>query len=89
MATNDTIRFYDRALSRLSRRELLNTAWKLGVAAIAQPMVSRVAWAQPAFRTYPFSLGVASGDPWADSVALWTRLAPEPLTGGGMPTANV
>jgi len=89
MATTNTIRFYDRALSRLSRRELLNIAWKLGVAAIAQPTVSLAAWAQPAFRTYPFSLGVASGDPWADSVALWTRLAPEPLTGGGMPTANV
>ncbi len=89
MATTDTIRFYDRALSRLTRRELLNIAWKLGVAAIAQPIVSGVAWAQPAFRNYPFALGVASGDPWPDSVVLWTRLAPEPLTGGGMPTANV
>ena len=27
----------------------------------------------------PFTLGVASGDPWADSVVLWTRLAPQPL----------
>ena len=32
-----------------------------------------------------FSLGVASGDPVADSVILWTRLAPDPLAGGGMP----
>lgn len=31
-----------------------------------------------------FSLGVASGDPQARSVVLWTRLAPEPLTGGGL-----
>lgn len=34
----------------------------------------------------PFTLGVASGDPAATSVVLWTRLAPEPLAdGGGMP----
>lgn len=34
----------------------------------------------------PFTLGVASGDPLPDSVVLWTRLAPEPLTeNGGMP----
>jgi alkaline phosphatase D len=26
----------------------------------------------------PFTLGVASGDPWPDSVVLWTRLLPEP-----------
>jgi alkaline phosphatase D len=37
------------------------------------------------FRGYPFSLGVASGDPLPDSVVLWTRLAPEPLASlGGM-----
>ena len=29
-------------------------------------MTTRAAWAQPMFRTYPFSLGVASGDPWPD-----------------------
>lgn len=31
-----------------------------------------------------FTLGVASGDPTAESVVLWTRLAPDPLNGGGM-----
>ena len=31
-----------------------------------------------------FSLGVASGTPGPDSVVLWTRLAPDPLHGGGM-----
>ncbi|MDC0673370.1 alkaline phosphatase D family protein [Nannocystis radixulma] len=35
----------------------------------------------------PFTLGVASGDPLADRVILWTRLAPDPLAGGGMPEA--
>src|SRR5918994_6452174 len=32
----------------------------------------------------PFTLGVASGSPKNDSVVLWTRLAPDPLNGGGM-----
>ena len=31
------------------------------------------------FNAYPFTLGVASGDPLPDGVVLWTRLAPEPL----------
>lgn len=40
----------------------------------------------------PFGLGVASGDPLADSVILWTRLAPTPLSEGdrsGMPADPV
>ncbi|MGW3423004.1 alkaline phosphatase D family protein [Streptomyces phaeochromogenes] len=31
----------------------------------------------------PFTLGVASGDPWPGSVLLWTRLAPEPYEADG------
>ena len=38
---------------------------------------------------YLFALGVASGEPLPDSVVLWTRLAPDPLAGGGMPPAPV
>jgi alkaline phosphatase D len=41
---------------------------------------------------YPFQLGVASGEPDASSVVLWTRLAPSPLNAdgqGGMANANV
>jgi alkaline phosphatase D len=85
----DSIPFYDRVLGRLSRRELLNIAWKLGAAAIACPIASTRVLAQPLYRSYPFTLGVASGDPWPDSVVLWTRLAPDPLDGGGMPMTNV
>jgi alkaline phosphatase D len=81
------IRFYDRALQRLTRRELLNVAWKLGAAAVLYPMSRSRLLAQPLFQQYPFALGVASGDPWPDSVVLWTRLAPAPLDGGGMPAA--
>ncbi len=32
----------------------------------------------------PFTLGVASGDPTPSGVVLWTRLAPDPLHGGGL-----
>ncbi|HKR48462.1 MAG TPA: alkaline phosphatase D family protein [Pseudonocardiaceae bacterium] len=40
----------------------------------------------------PFTVGVASGDPAADGVVLWTRLAPSPLADdglGGMPPRPV
>ncbi len=36
-----------------------------------------------------FSLGLASGEPRADGIVLWTRLAPQPTAGGGMPAVNV
>ena len=80
---------YDRTLARFSRRELMKLAWMLGAAAIAPPVFTRRARAQPIFDAYPFSLGVASGDPLPDGVVLWTRLAPQPLEGGGMPMTNV
>lgn len=40
----------------------------------------------------PFTLGVASGDPWPDGFVLWTRLALDPLAEdglGGMPSRPV
>jgi len=37
----------------------------------------------------PFTLGVASGSPRDTSVVLWTRLAPDPLNGGGMAPGQV
>jgi alkaline phosphatase D len=36
-----------------------------------------------------FTLGVASGDPTPDGVVLWTRLAPDPIHGGGMQDGDV
>ena len=39
---------------------------------------------KPVFKTNPFTLGVASGDPSPGGFVLWTRLAPEPLRGGGL-----
>ena len=44
---------------------------------------------QPRVTRYPFTLGVSSGDPSASGIVLWTRLAPDPLNGGGMPPRSV
>lgn len=75
----------------ISRRRLLTS---LGASALAAPFILRgPAFAQGApliFKTNPFKLGVASGDPDSTSVVLWTRLAPEPLNlGAGLPNAPV
>jgi alkaline phosphatase D len=32
----------------------------------------------------PFTLGVASGDPWPDGFVIWTRLAPDPVAQDGL-----
>jgi alkaline phosphatase D len=86
---SNSLCFYDRALGAMSRRQLLNAAWKVGAAALVLPRTSARVIAQPAFSKYPFTLGVASGDPTPDGVVLWTRLAPEPLDGGGMPMSRL
>jgi alkaline phosphatase D len=70
----------------ISRRMLLT-----GSAAALAVAPWRGGWAQG---RYPFALGVASGNPRADAVVLWTRLAPEPLAQdparpGGMPASPV
>ena len=40
---------------------------------------------RPRFSGNPFTLGVASGDPEPNGVVIWTKLAPKPLDGGGVP----
>ena len=47
--------------------------------------VSRSRVSPASLAANPFSLGVASGDPTASAISLWTRLAPRPLEDGGMP----
>lgn len=74
----------------LSRRNLLRS----GAAVAATGLVASPALARRNSRRCPgydylFTLGVASGDPSHDSVTLWTRLAPEPTTGGGMRNERV
>lgn len=74
---------------RMDRRRFLGlgamsaAALALGAGALSGRRAAAV------FSGYPFELGVASGDSLADGVVLWTRLAPEPLNGGGMPDQDV
>ena len=75
--------------SRIGRRQLLRRSTAAALAAIATPIVSRPAIGQTRFFDYPFQLGIASGNPVADGMVLWTRLAPAPLDGGGMPNEVV
>jgi alkaline phosphatase D len=74
----------------VGRRRFLATA---AGAAAALLVTDRLpgAWAAPRAATDdPFTLGVASGDPTATGVVLWTRLAPRPLDAdGGMPPRAV
>ncbi|MEU6670644.1 alkaline phosphatase D family protein [Streptomyces sp. NPDC046727] len=70
------------------RRFLTAGAAVLGAAASAQlwlPGTARAA--DTPLPDGVFTLGVASGDPLPDGIVLWTRLAPDPLNGGGMPDA--
>src|SRR3546814_11775565 len=67
-----------------NRRHFLAGATLAGLAA---PAILRAEGG--IFREFPFSLGVAAGDPASDGFVIWTRLAPEPMERhGGMPLAN-
>ena len=78
-----------RRTSTLSRRGFLGGAVALATTGLLTPALNRRAWAQDRFTGYPFTLGIASGCPQPDSVVLWTRLAPAPLSGGGMEPERV
>ncbi|MGH8910317.1 MAG: alkaline phosphatase D family protein [Egibacteraceae bacterium] len=72
------------------RRRFLTAAGTLA-GALAASRIPACAWpARQAQTEYPFTLGVASGEPEPFGVVLWTRLAPQPLEpGGGMPAGSV
>jgi alkaline phosphatase D len=74
---------------RWNRRDFLIA----GSSVVAWPLLAAPATAgfrrHVNLKDYPFKLGVASGDPLPDGFVLWTRLAPEPLTGGGMPAESI
>ncbi|GAB2853754.1 alkaline phosphatase PhoD [Actinocorallia aurea] len=77
-----------------SRRQALGTAGIVALGAGCGPATAATAplGGSAAGRPDPFRLGVASGDPWPDSVVLWTRLAPRPLAEdglGGLGSRNV
>jgi len=78
-------------MSRMFQHHLDRRSFLAGaVALVGAPLWSCSASArEPVLSADPFQLGVASGDPTADGVVLWTRLAPAPLDGGGMPPEPV
>ncbi|MER5480697.1 alkaline phosphatase D family protein [Streptomyces sp. NPDC002734] len=84
----------DAAL-RLGRRRFLTTtaaaaalAFAVGLPGAGTAAADELEPAQ--LSEDPFTLGVASGDPLPDSVALWTRLAPRPLDpDGGLPERRI
>jgi alkaline phosphatase D len=70
----------------VSRRSFLGLSGMSAVAVLlgTGAISSNQAFARPSWHDDPFKLGVASGDPTADGVVLWTRLAPDPLAEDGM-----
>jgi alkaline phosphatase D len=74
---------------RIDRRRFLAISGSLaGVTALAL-MPGDDIFAAPGLGANPFTLGIASGDPAPDGFVLWTRLAPDPLNGGGMPNRPI
>ena len=73
-----------------NRREFLRAG---SAAIVSWPLLtgtsSAIAQSEVKLSGYPFTLGVASGDPWPDGFVIWTRLAPRPTEGGGMPPQNI
>ena len=71
------------------RRFLIFSGALAGAAAFCQ-LRGDLAHAGPPLRDYPFTLGVASGDPAPSRAVLWTRLAPDIYEpDGGMPHRRV
>jgi len=80
----------EEAAMQIDRRRFLTLVGGATAGVAATGRLPRAANAEAAdLDPGPFALGVASGDPAPDSVVLWTRLAPAPLEGGGMPAADV
>lgn len=66
-----------------SRRRLLHGAAVSAGLALAPVSLDGLLSARADTGAYPFTLGIASGDPLPDGFVLWTRLAPKPLQGDG------
>lgn len=76
---------------RVTRRRLIGQTAAVSLLS-GLPSMSTLAAdskARPAYIHPLFTLGVASGDPLPHGIVIWTRLAPDPLNGGGMPNRPV
>jgi len=79
-----------RATCTMNRRTFLAGATSFAAAALMANRSWGTAVNRPPLSGYPFTLGLASGDPLPDGFVLWTRLAPKPLQPeGGMPPEPV
>jgi alkaline phosphatase D len=67
--------------SAIDRRRFLEHTWRgVGAGLSLALLPGHELLAAPRFGgDTPFTLGVASGDPTADGIVLWTRLAPDPI----------
>jgi alkaline phosphatase D len=74
---------------RLNRRQFIGVLGATITAAACGDFEQQPVPNTPEIERNPFTLGVASGDPLATRVILWTRLAPMPHDGGGMPEEDV
>lgn len=74
----------------IPRRSFIAGSASLVLASLLAHRAAGAVVSAPKFPSYPFTLGIASGDPTPDGMVLWTRLAPRPLEpGGGMPAESV
>lgn len=76
-------------MSRFDRRQLLQASSALAAAFWMSGKSWGIVRNNVSLLDNPFTLGVASGDPSSDGFVLWTRLAPQPIQGGGMPQENI
>jgi alkaline phosphatase D len=89
-----TIHFSQRldvdGFATVNRRRLLQSLGASTLVTATGGLFAGQVWGSPVFAAYPFSLGIASGDPAPDGFVIWTKIVPKPLErGGGMPKRPV
>ncbi len=72
--------------AQASRRDFIRVSAGLGTAFLT---VGATPGRLRRFLDYPFTLGIASGEPRPDTIVLWTRLAPRPLEAAGGMSSDV
>jgi alkaline phosphatase D len=86
----DDFRWFDLFHRRGTRRDFLRAGGSAAaLIACGGALPARRGDAAPRFRSDPFELGVASGDPLPDGVVLWTRLSGAALAETGRHEAQV
>ena len=67
------------AINITRRKLIISQAMTMASAVFWQPWAQAQTPAMKGYQNYPFTLGIAAGDPLPDSCVLWTRLAPFPF----------